>query len=236
MIKTFMWLILAAGSAICTMEFSDKFQTRGSIRTATTGFGGLTGYVFDADGKPVANAEVFALLAEGSLLIGRRPTAETDKDGKFVLNHVKAGLNRVFAFKEQNGYPDTSFAFYQLNSVATPEIYVREGHVVSGVIVRLGQKSEMLSGAVLDADSRSPIKHAQITLYWASNPSIYLSFSSDAEGKFARLLPPIPIQIKASARGYQESRINIQALTKSDQLKTANKNPNEITVLLRSVK
>lgn len=234
--KIFTLIISTLASALCIMALFHQGRSAGSPQSVSPGFGGITGHVFDAEGNPVANAEVFAQLADGTPLVGRRAETETDKDGKFFINNVKPGLNRVFALKPEDGYPDTSSPLYRTNSQATTEIFVLAGQVISGVIVRLGQRCEKLVGSVVDAGTNSPIKYAQITLHKADNPAIYISFSSDADGKFERLLPPIPIQIKATARGYEESRINIPALMKSDRAKTALKNPNEITILLRRVK
>lgn len=234
--KIFMLIISTLASVLCIMAFFHQGKSAGSPQNVSPSFGGITGHVFDAEGNPVADAEVFAQLADGTPLAGRRAETETDKDGKFFINNVKPGLNRVFALKPEDGYPDTSSAFYQAKSQEAPEIFVLAGQVIRGVIVRLGQKCEKLVGSVLDAGTNGPIKYAQITLHRTDNPAIYISFSTDAEGKFETLLPPIPTQIKATARGYAESRINIPSLIKSDRAKATLRNPNEVTILLRRVK
>ncbi len=236
--KTLFLITLIIASAICSTALLHQSQSESSLRKIEPGFGGLTGYVYDPDGRPVTNAEVYVEALDDAPFVGIRPRSSTDETGKFFIDNAKPGLNRVYASKEEDGYPDPSFPIYRDPDAPPPEILVREGQITSGVIVRLGQKCEKLLVSVIDAETHSLIKHATITIYPTNNPNIRSSSAPDATGHFEILTPLAPANIRASAEGYGDANnLNVQALLESVRSRDAqSQRVNEITILLRRAK
>jgi hypothetical protein len=236
--KILIIITIAIVGLTCITGFSYQSRHTSVPQRVSPGLGGITGYVFDVDGKPVANAEVYVEILDGAPFVGMRPTTETDKDGKFFIGNAKPGLNRILALKEEDGYPDTSSSLYQTTAIqASPEIVVIEGQIIDGVIIRLGQKCEKLSGSVIDAETGKPVKYATIKIYRADDPNIYIHFGSGAEGKFERLLPPVTINIKVTAQDYEEARdLDVRALMESVPSQIAAKNSNRLTIQLHRTK
>lgn len=75
-----------------------------------TNLGSVEGVVLDQQSKPIADADVHALLQEDM----RRTVATTitDSAGKFILHDIPAGGIYVYADKESDGYPDAFFSFF----------------------------------------------------------------------------------------------------------------------------
>jgi protocatechuate 3,4-dioxygenase beta subunit len=66
----------------------------------------LTGRVVDSDGQPVAGAEVWAALDQGSLALGRKPslgTTQTPEDGTFELSDLPLAV-RLTLTAAKEGY------------------------------------------------------------------------------------------------------------------------------------
>jgi len=235
--KTLMLIFLATMGATVTTVFLQQSRPATSLESVAPGFGGIAGYVFAPDGKPLANAEVYAEALDNAPFVGRMPGSSTDEDGKFFISNAKPGSNWVYAFKEEDGYPDPSFSIYRDASTPPPQVVVRKGEVTRGVIVHLGRKCEKLLVSVVDADTHNPIKRATITIYPANNPSIRSSSAPDAKGKFEILVPRSPARLKVLADGYEEaSDLNVHALSESVHVQVAAGEANKITILLRRAK
>ncbi len=235
--KTLLLVILVIAGATFITGFPQQSRSTTSLEYVAPGFGGISGYVFAPDGKPLANAEVCAEALDNAPFVGRMPRSSTDEDGKFFISNARPGSNRVYAFKEEDGYPDPSFSIYRDASTPPPQVVVRKGDITRGVIVHLGRKCEKLLVSVIDADTHNPIKRATITIYSANNLSIRSSSASDAKGKFEILLPRVPARLKVMADGYEEaSDLNVHALSESVHAQVATGKANEVTVLLRRAK
>lgn len=236
--KTVVLIALAITCAPLIMGGFHQAPPTHAPPSLSPGCGGISGYVFDSGGKPVTNAEVYAEIVNDAPFVGRRPTAETDKDGRFFIKDASPGLNRLYALKEEEGYPDTSYRVYRTaNSPPPPEILVTEGRITEGVVIRFGQKCETLLGTILDVDTLQPVKYAKVTFYSPDDPLTLISSGSGAEGKFETLLPPVSVNIKVSAQDYNEvSGFSVQALLKSTYSGDGSKKLNEITIYLRRSK
>lgn len=231
-------MILIAGLIWMNLPvaFSQKPQSENSIETVASGCGGLIGYVLGYDGSPVANAEVYVTIINDAPFVGTRPSATTNKDGKFFIRNASPGLNRVFAFKEEDGYPDQSFPLYQDTALPSPELSIQEGEIVRGVVIRLGRKWERLILTVADAETRSSIQNSTLTLYSLDNPKVKTSLTPDSKGRFQVLIPSVPASIGIRADRYKEIRdLNVQSLLKSLQSQAKLGKPREMTILLHRV-
>ncbi len=234
--KALIILIVGIIGMTLPVAFPQKPQSENSPETVASGCGGLIGYVLGYDGSPVANAEVYVTIMNDAPFVGTRPSATTDKNGRFFIGNAKPGLNKVFAFKEEDGYPDQSFPMYQDAALPPPELNIREGEIARGVLIRLERKWDKLIVTVVDADTRNSIHNSTLTLYSIDNPKVKTSFTSDSKGKFQVLIPSVPASFRIRADRYEEIRdLNVQLLLKSLQSQAKLGKPREMTILLHRV-
>lgn len=200
-------------------------------------FGAIEGKVLDASGNPIANARVDTQPADntGGGLPPVSYVAYTDTEGRFFLDGVPPGTHKVYADKEEEGYPSTLFTFLIANPETAPRVTVYDKQVTQGVDVRLGPKGTMLIGQIKDADTGRPIRDAEITLSHADNPNLsYTMGSNQPEGRFQRLIPSIPFRIKVSAPNYETwTYTNGNSSGPTDVLQPAPGATKEIIVSLR---
>ncbi len=231
-VTAFVFSAIALAAAI-----SYSAMRSGIYQKIKPGFGAISGIVFDENGRPIALANVYSRpTAQPSN--GRVISVQTDKDGKFFLERVPPGLNTVHAFKEEDGYPDTLFAFYVTDPRAVPQVGVYQQQVAD-VVVQLGPKAAKMIIQVFDADTNDQIESAAVELRRPGDPNAYVSLScipSEATGKCEILIPPLPTNIKASKSGYDEQDVTRQLGPRTD---VAALNPGEtrhLSICLRRTK
>jgi hypothetical protein len=222
--KILVCMVLVIADATCPLALMQQSQSLNSPASVSLGFGKIKGHVFGADGKPLANAEVYAEILDGRPFVGQRPWARTDQEGKFSIEPVKPGLHKICAHKEEDGYPDPFSSFYPDAAADFPEVNVRDGQITDGVIVRLGHRYEKLLVSAVDTENRSVIKHATLRMSLISNPIISKGLAADATGHFTILVPSAPASIKISATGYADAgNLNARALLDSARNQNASK-------------
>jgi hypothetical protein len=96
-------VILFVGSWACAQPSRSDVSLPGMI----------TGTVINEKGEPVNEALVNA--SDGQPTIGAIRYFLTDQKEHFVIDRLAWGQYRVFAKKEEAGYPDIGFAFYETN-------------------------------------------------------------------------------------------------------------------------
>lgn len=218
----FTGLIVLASAVVAVTSYSSRPGT--APPNMLPPFGSISGFVVDENGKPIAGATVYARLADQGAH-GQMNSMLTDREGRFLLGQVRPGLNTVHAFKEEDGYPDTFFAFYVTSAAAIPHVTVFEGQVAN-VTVQLGPKAIRVALNVSDSDSNEPIKDASLELRRAADPSVYVSMSCrpDGNGKCQVLIPPQPTRVKMKKAGYEDLDITDQITA---QVLAANRQPSE---------
>jgi hypothetical protein len=228
-------VIVAALAATAAVSHSSLI--RRTSQNFAPGFGAISGVVFDEGGRPLMGATVYS-RPSGQPSNGRVKTVLTDKGGKFFLDKVPPGLNTVHAFKEEDGYPDTFFAFYVTDPRAVPQVGVYQQQVAD-VAVQLGPKAAKMIIQVFDADTNDQIESAAVELRRPGDPNAYVSLScipSEATRKCEILIPPLPTNIKASKSGYDEQDVTGQLGPRTD---VATLNPGEtrhLAIRLRRTK
>jgi 5-hydroxyisourate hydrolase-like protein (transthyretin family) len=175
--------------------------------------GTITGYVLDAEGKPVVRAEVFAENVNAPM--GKLRVVYTDNEGRFSIENLASGAYVVQVAKEEDGYPPTHSAFHFGGSSMAPQVFVYENQVTPEVLIRLGPKAAV-SGQITDVKTGKPIKNARLTLRRADDSDNSYSTGLNESGQFEVLVPSGPFTITVSAPGYRTwkyktSRLSVQA-------------------------
>ncbi len=168
-----------------------------------TSLGAIEGQVLDATGHPLSRVRVYATVFGGPLK-GRLPSCFSNEKGKFLLSSLAPGTYMLHGVKEDEGYPDTLFAFYVFSPEAVPVVTVDADGVTRDVVIRLGQKAGKLVGRIVDAVTNKPVENPGITLYREDDRNVYVSLSTNRpDGQFEFLIPPTGAKMKVSASGYE---------------------------------
>jgi hypothetical protein len=161
--------------------------------------GSVEGRVLDHEGKPVANAKVYAEPIPRPLKMTFSPTV-SDEQGRFWLQGLGAGDYRIRAHKEEAGYPRTSIPFFAIGAPPAPEVTVEENRITR-VEARLGPPRGMISGRVVDAETGQPVP-ASVTVKSVENPDVWVSAGTDLVGQFKLPVPSVALQLEVEAEGY----------------------------------
>lgn len=111
----------------------------------------------------------------------------------------------IRAFQGEDGYPDTLWAFYESNSLASAQVTLLEGGVLENVVVRFGPKSAWLIGTVVDNETEKPIEQLSVTMMRDDSPKLSMGVSYNTHrtgGKFVVWIPRRPVRIAISAKNY----------------------------------
>ena len=166
----------------------------------------VRGRVVTDDGEPVRGAEVYLNPMDGPPPPGRRyrqDTVKTDKGGKFEI-HAIAGQYAIHAFKVEDGYPDSAFAFSLAPNREIPKVHLSPGQNLSFGDLKLGPKPAVLHLTAVDALTGGTLEAAEYTLCQALRPTYCIA--SSASGVYDVSAPPTEITIDVSASGYVKTR------------------------------
>jgi carboxypeptidase family protein len=167
-------------------------------------YGTISGRVLDADGRPV---ESVIVTAENTARPARNlPRADTNEDGEFTIDGLVAGRYELYTRKEEDGYPRTEFNLYD-SGTPNPEVQVYPRQTAQRITLRLGPKAALLTGEVVDAVTRRPLKYAEVTVRRVDFADRFLrtGLSLPVElGEFELLVPSLPVTVKVAATGYED--------------------------------
>lgn len=189
--------LTAVGSVVLPNASFSRTITQNTDRKGGT----IAGRVIDGEGSPVPNVLV---SAERSDMIRPISTGFTSEHGEFVINGLPQGLYTLYTRKEQDGYPRTDFNFYSL-SATDPQVAVYQYQASDYITLRLGARAARLVGRVIDANTKRPIRHADITVRRVDNPTRFLRTGLQLpveNGAFELLVPSLPFTVKVSEAGY----------------------------------
>jgi beta-lactamase regulating signal transducer with metallopeptidase domain len=98
----------------------------------------VSGTVRLEDGQPVARAQIRAArkLAQRDLLSQFYPTATTDVQGRFEMNHVAAGGYDVMTSAEQNVYVEPTHAEVKSDASMSMDLIAHPGVAIKGKFLR----------------------------------------------------------------------------------------------------
>ncbi|MCG3135506.1 MAG: hypothetical protein HMLKMBBP_03165 [Planctomycetes bacterium] len=169
----------------------------------------LAGRVTDAQGRPVAGAEVgVSAPSEGVMRLasqmfgGSWRTATTGADGAYRVGQVTEGEHEVFCEAPGMLRQQTKITLPPQGS-ATMDFRLLPGHSVSGVV--LTPAGAPLADATVKVASPAPNTGNPMMQAFMPGPS--KSVKSGADGRFtADGLPDGPYAVTATARGYLEAK------------------------------
>jgi hypothetical protein len=170
-----------------------------TVSTAAQDGGAITGTVVDENKVPLVKAKVNADPVDS------RPTGslvryvETNSDGRFLIDRLPLGKYRVFAKKEDAGYPDMSWSLY--SNDLFPIVAITPTSRIQELRIQLGPKGALLMGSVTNAITGAPL-NAGFKLLRVGDPNKWISTSLPSD--YRVLVPPsTDVLLEVSAPGFQ---------------------------------
>jgi hypothetical protein len=162
------------------------------------GEGVIQGVVLGEGRQPVRGAKVHAEL-KGVPMAKAIRYVETDENGFFLIDQLEFGTYYVAAKKEEEGYGDSGFSFF--NDQPVPTALISAQHRFADVLINLGPKAGILTGTINDAATGKPIP-AGFWLVQAKDRNKWMGTSAAAD--FRLLIPSTKeMEVKVSAPGYE---------------------------------
>jgi hypothetical protein len=126
---------------------------------------------------------------------------ETDKDGKFTMDHLDWGLYKVYALKETELYPDSGLSSVYANGLtATANLSAQAPSAT--VVVTIGPKAAKLTGSITDGVTGKPITNAGIRV-WRWNEANDFILRSTKPNRDILVPANIQVGIEIQAPGYE---------------------------------
>ena len=170
-------------------------------QTPQLAVGSVEGVVVDEQGKPIPDADIYALPEQDM----RRQVGSTTTDsaGKFILHDLPAEVVYVYAYKERDGYPNTFARFFMLpGDRSLVSVKVEAGKVVTGVALKRAAKAALLKVNVTD-ENGNPIQ-GEFVFTREDQPGDYLMGArNESGGEESVLVPPLPFRLTVRAPGYE---------------------------------
>jgi hypothetical protein len=167
----------------------------------------ITGDLHDDGGQLFPGATVCALQTNGKVVNVRdRVCAESDAQGKFVINLASSGRYQVVAEKMSEGYMPPYLPFYKDPNAPILEVMVSGENPNPSVSVKLGPKSGLISGKVIDEATDSPL-HDFVVWTWQArdvNARTHEVVKGSPLGRFRILASPVPFRMRVVSEGYED--------------------------------
>lgn len=168
----------------------------------------ITGDLRDETGRPFSGATVCAIPAGGGIVRVRdKICAETDANGKFVINLTQVGKYQVTAEKMSAGYGPPYVPFYRDPGSRITEVVVGDDSPGPSVSIAFGPKSATITGKVVDEAADTPIQEFVVWIWQArdKNARFHLVVKGpNSRGRFQLFAPAVPFQLRVVAEGYED--------------------------------
>jgi hypothetical protein len=204
--------IRAIPSALIFISLACSITITGQLASPYT----IAGDLRDDGGQFFSGATVCALQTNGKVVNVRdRVCAESDAQGKFVINLTSMGLYQVVAEKWSEGYMPPYLPFYKDPKTPISEVMVSGGNPHTSVSVRLGPKSGLISGKVIDEATDLPVQDFVVWTWHARdvNARTHEVVKGSPFGRFRILAPPVPFRMRVVSEGYEDWVIGGGVLT-----------------------
>src|SRR5467141_180053 len=166
----------------------------------------IAGDLRDDGGQFSSGATVCALQTNGKVVNVRdRVCAESDAQGKFVINLTSMGLYQVVAEKWSEGYMPPYIPYYKDPKTPIHEVTVNEDNPHASVSVKLGPKSGLISGKVIDEATDLPVQDFVVWTWQARDVNARThEVVKGPLGRFKLLAPPVPFRMRVVSEGYED--------------------------------
>jgi hypothetical protein len=151
--------------------------------------GSISGRVTATDGAPLDDVLVTAMTASGEPL-GANGPVDTDADGRYRIDGLKAGTVRIRFEDQVGGYATEYYADAATREAATP-VAVTEAEVTPGIDATLAVASPETSGAAVTGRALDragkPIPAVYVAAWvWSEDENDWVRTDSDRTDRFGR--------------------------------------------------
>ena len=166
----------------------------------------IAGDLRDETGQLFSGATVCALETDGKVVNVRdRVCVESDAQGKFAINLSHAGNYQVVAEKMSEGYMPPYFPFYKDPKAPIAEVILSGETPSASVSVKLGPKSGLITGKVIDEATDLPVPDFVVWTWQARDVNARThQVVKGQSGRFRILAPPVPFRMRVVAEGYED--------------------------------
>jgi len=166
----------------------------------------ISGDLRDEAGQPFSWAKVCALQTNGKVVNVRdRVCAESDAQGKFVINLANSGGYQVVAEKMSEGYMPPYFPFYKDPNAPIPEVVLSGAHANASVSVTLGPKCGLITGKVIDEATDLPVPDFIVWTWQARDVNARThQVVKGQSGRFRIFASPVPFRMRVVSEGYED--------------------------------
>src|SRR5256885_2954829 len=91
---------------LLSLVVASSLAQTGTIDSRNHPYGSIQGTVLTEEGLPVVGATVYLFST------GMSPVTITGSAGEFVFQNVRVGNQKIIAYKEADGFPNTVWSFY----------------------------------------------------------------------------------------------------------------------------
>ena len=166
----------------------------------------ISGELRDDAGQLFPGGNVCALqpVARG-LNVRDRVCAESEAQGKFVINLSQAGTYQVVADKMSAGYMPTYLPFYKDPKALNPEVRLSNENPTANVSVKLEPQSGLITGKVVDEATDQRVPNFVVWTWQARDPNARThQVVHGQSGMFRIFAPNEPFRMRIEADGYED--------------------------------
>jgi hypothetical protein len=156
------------------------------------GDGRITGTVVNSDGEPVSQASICTTIHSPNSSSTSCGLAQTDKDGRFELDHLPIRETGIFAEKQEAGYWTEDEKSIQTVPLTSQDRLAR-------VVLNVGPPPGELTIAVRDKVTGKPVQSSKVRTTQGSHAFINENSSTTT----VRVRPGFDVMIQVSAPGYK---------------------------------
>ena len=186
---------IAVGVALVSSFVSPAFAQQSPAATGT-----ISGTVVNESSQPVSGAKVHFLLTDPPPPAHFvRRYVESDEYGHFKIDHLDWGTYRVFAGKEDEGYPDTFISLYDNSNIS--ECHLNADAPTATTVLSIGPKAGSIVGNIFDAITGVPVQNGTVRIWRWNDSANWLKMATVSP---YRMLVPAnwPVGVEVSAPGY----------------------------------
>jgi hypothetical protein len=166
----------------------------------------ISGDLRDEAGQPLPGASVCALQTNGRVVNVRdKVCAESDPQGKFVINLTTSGSYQVVAEKMSEGYMPPYLPFYKDPKTSIPEVVLSGEHASASVSVTLGPRSGLITGKVIDEATDLPVRDFVVWTWQARDVNARThQVVKGQSGRFRIFASPVSFRMRVVSEGYED--------------------------------